>query len=390
MEFSMKLDGLSKKLLTTNKGKIKFFLKYLTDMNKILLLISSCALVCFAACNAKKEEKSEISKYAVTSPMVMDTSLSKEYVAQIQSLQNVEIRAQVKGYLEAINVDEGQYVKAGQVLFNIMPKEYEAEMEKAKAEAKTAELEWLNTKTLAEKDIVSKTELAIAQSKLEKAKAELAQAELFVSFTKIKAPFDGSIDRIRFKKGSLVDEGTLLTTLSNNKQVYAYFNVSEVEYLNYKTSKTNDKQNATLLLANNQEHKYKGIIETIESEFDNNTGNIAFRAKFPNPELLLKHGETGKVQLTVPIKNALVIPQKTTFEIQDKVYVYVVGQDNKIKATNITIKQKLPNLYIIESGLSANDKILFEGVQSVKDDDKIQPEFINPKEAIEHLQLIKQ
>jgi membrane fusion protein (multidrug efflux system) len=359
-------------------------------MNKTLWLISLYAFVSLPACKSKKEEKSETGKYAVTSPLVMDTSITKEYVAQIQSLQNVEIRTQVKGYLEAINVDEGQYVKAGQVLFNIMPKEYEAEMEKAKAEAKSAELEWQNTKTLAEKNIVSTTEQAIAQAKLDKAKAELAQAELFVSFTKIKAPFDGSIDRIRFKKGSLADEGTLLTTLSNNREVYAYFNVSEVEYLNYKARKATDKQNATLFLANGQEHEYKGTIETIESEFDNATGNIAFRAKFPNPQLLLKHGETGKVQLVVPLKDALIIPQKATFEIQDKIYVYVVGSDNKIRATNILINQKLPNLYIIESGLSPTDKILLEGVQTVKDDDKIEPEFLQPKEVISQLQLIKQ
>lgn len=359
-------------------------------MNKTLSQLFFIAIMGLTACTAKKEEKTEIEKYSVTTPLIADTSITKDYVAQIQSLQNIELRAQVKGYLESINVDEGQQVKAGQVLFGIMPKEYEAEMEKAKAEAKSAELEWLNTKTLAEKNIVSKTELAIAQAKLDKAKAELAQAELFVSFTRIKAPFDGSIDRIRFKKGSLIDEGGLLTTLSNNKEVYAYFNVSEAEYLNYKNSKTSDKQNATLILANGDEHKYKGTIETIESEFDNETGNIAFRAKFPNPELLLKHGETGKVRLVVPIKNAMLIPQKATFEIQDKIYVYVVGKDNKVKAKNISVKEKLPNLYIIDGGLDVTDNILLEGVQNVKDDDIIKPEFIQPKEVLDHLQLIKQ
>ena len=359
-------------------------------MNKILSLISLYVFVSFTACTSKEEKKSETSTYGVTSPVIMDTSFTKEYVAQIQSLQNVEIRARVKGYLERINVDEGQYVKAGQVLFNIMPKEYEAEMEKAKAETRMSELEWMNTKTLADKNIVSNAELSIAQAKLDKAKAELAQAELFVSFTRIKSPFDGSIDRIKFKSGSLIDEGTLLTTLSNNREVYAYFNVGETEYLDYKTQKSNDKKTATLFLANGQEHKYKGTIETIESEFDNTTGNIAFRAKFPNPELLLKNGETGKIQLIVPIKNALIIPQKTTFEVQDKTYVYVLGTDNTVKSRSISIKQKLPNLYIIESGISENDKILLEGVQSVKENDKIRAEFVNPKDVIDHLQLIKQ
>ncbi len=359
-------------------------------MNKILFLLSLCAFVSFTACETKSEEKSETGKFTITSPMLVDTFFTKDYVAQIQSIQNVEIRAQVKGYLQAINADEGQAVKADQVLFNIMPKMYEAEVQKAEAETKTAELEWQNTKTLAEKNIVSSSELAIAQAKLDKQRAELSEAQLELSFTKIKAPFDGTIDRIKLKKGSLIDEGAILTTLSNNKEVYTYFNVTEVEYLDYKNRKSNDKQNATLILANGEEYKYKGKIETIESEFDNNTGNIAFRAKFPNPELLLKHGETGKVRLTVPIKNALIIPQKATFDIQDKIYVYVVDKDNKIKSRNIVIKQELPNLYIVESGLSKDDNILLEGVQSVKEDDTIQPEFVKPSEVVEHLQLIQQ
>jgi membrane fusion protein (multidrug efflux system) len=360
-------------------------------MKKIVFIIGCFALTNLISCTSKKEEKTETDTYKVTSALVKDTSILREYVAQIQSIQNVEIRAQVKGYLEAINIDEGQMARQGQVLFNIMPKEYEAEMLKAKAEARKAELEWQNTKTLAEKNIVSNAELAIAQSKLDEAKADLAKAELFLSFTKIKAPFDGTVDRLKFKLGSLVDEGTLLTTLSNNKEVYAYFNVSESEYLDYKTrTKAEDKNEVSLMLANGVEHVSKGTIETIESEFDNTTGNIAFRAKFSNPNLLLKHGETGKVRLTIPIKNALLIPQKATYELQDKTYVFVIDNNNKVKARNIIIKQKLPNLFVIESGIDATDKILLEGVQSVKEDDIIKPEFVEPNEAIYHLQLIKQ
>ncbi len=360
-------------------------------MNKILLLISLFATVCFTACKSKKEEKVEAGKYTVTSPLLMDTSFKKDYVAEIQSLQNIEIRAKVKGFIETINVDEGQHVTAGQLLFTIRPREYEAELLKAKTKVRTAELEMQNVKTLAEKNIVSQTELALSVAKLDEVKAEESLAALFVSYTKIVAPFDGIIDRLKFKKGSLIDEGTLLTSLSNNKEIYAYFNVSELEYLNYKTSAKNEgKTAATLLLANNQPHKYKGIIETIEGEFDKNTGSIAFRAKFPNPDFLLKHGETGRVQMVIDIKNALMIPQKATFEIQDKIYVYVVDQNNVLKSRNISIKQKFSNLYVVESGLSENDKILLEGVQSVKEDDKIQFEFTPIKQVIDQLQLIKQ
>jgi len=359
-------------------------------MNRIVLLISLCALIYNTGCTTKKIEKEEIGKFTATSPLKADTSFTKEYVSQIQSIRNIEVRAQEKGYLETINVDEGQYVKAGQVLFRIMPKIYEAELLKAQAAVKEAELEMMNTKTLADKNIVSKTELEIAEAKLDEAKADLALAQVHVSLTEIKAPFDGTIDRIHFKLGSLIDEGTLLTTLSDNKSVYAYFNVSETEYLNFKTrSNANEKTIVTLLLANNQPHKYKGIVETIESEFDNTTGNISFRAKFPNPDMLLKHGETGKVQMTIPITNGLIIPQKATYELQDKIYVYVVDKNNVVKSRSITIKNVLPDLYVVD-GLSENDKILLEGVQIAKDDDKIEYKYVEPKNVISGLQLLKQ
>ena len=352
-------------------------------MKKLVVLISSFALLNLTSCNSKKEEKTEESEYIVTSPIVKDTTFTKDYVAQIQSIENVEIRAQEKGYLEAFSVDEGRFVKKGQLLFSIMPKVYQAEYMKAKAEARLIGLELQNTKTLADKNIVSKTELLMAQAKLDKANADLAMAATHLSFTKITAPFDGTIDRIMFKKGSLIDEGTVLTKISNNRDVYTYFNMTEVEYLDYKSRAKNDiKTTVSLLLSNGDVFNHKGAIETIESEFDNETGNIAIRAKFPNPELLLKHGETGKVRMTVPIHNALIIPQKSTYEVLDKIYVYVVDKNNVVKSRNIKIKQKLSNLYIIESGLDVNDKILLEGAQSVKEDDKIKSKFEDRKSVV--------
>jgi len=351
-------------------------------MNKNLIILFF-TLVLFAACKGKQEDIKEEGKYTTTSPLIMDTSFVKEYVAQIQSIQNIEIRAKVKGYIERINVDEGELVKEGQLLFTIRPREYEAELLKVKAQVKTAELEMQNTKTLADKGIVSKTELSLAIAKLDEAKADEALAALYVSYTKITAPFSGVVDRLKFKVGSLIDEGTLLTTLSNNKEVYAYFNVSEQEYLDFKSKGITEVKNvANLILADGQMHKYKGNIETIEGEFDNSTGNIAFRAKFPNPELLLKHGETGKVQLPISIKNALIIPQKATFELQDKVYVYVVDNKNKVHSKCISIKQKLSNLYIVESGLTEKDIIILDGIQSAKDEQEIQSTFIPAKQAL--------
>lgn len=347
-----------------------------------------CAFVWLTSCKPHKEEKEEVTKYTVTNPVVMDTSFIKQYVSQIRSVRNIEIRAQEKGYLQNIYVDEGQYVTAGQVLFRIMPKIYEAELLKAQAEAKAAEIELQNAKTLADKNIVSKNEQAVAQAKLDQAEAEIALAKLHLSFTEIRAPFAGTIDRIPKKLGSLIDEGELLTSLSDNSEMFAYFNVSEPEYLEYQTNaKSRGDNKVSLLLANNQPLPYKGEVQVIESEFDNETGNIAFRAKFPNPDKLLKNGETGKVMMSMPLKDALIIPQKATYEIQDKKYVFVVDKNNKLKSKQITITAEIPDLYIVTGGIGADEKILLEGIQKVKDDDKIAFDYEDPKEVISHLKL---
>ena len=355
---------------------------------KNVLLTGFVALLCLTSCTTKKEEKEEAGKFTVTNAAVIDTSFTKEYVSQIKSVRDIEIRAQEKGFLQNIYVDEGQYVKAGQVLFRIMPKFYEAELEKAQAEAHAAAIELQNAKTLADKNVVSKSEQAMAQAKLDQARAEVAMAKLHLSFTEIRAPFDGTIDRIPKKIGSLIDEGELLTTLSDNSQMFAYFNVSEPEYIQYQTDvKDRGDKEVSLLLANNEPLAYKGKIEVIESEFDNETGNIAFRAKFPNPAKLLRNGETGKVLMTIPVKQALVIPQKTTYEIQDKMYVFVVDSHNVVKSREITVVGELPDLYVVKSGLAATDKILLEGVQKVKDDDVIKFDYQQPAAVLQQLKL---
>lgn len=359
-------------------------------MKKIVM--PACLLVmvllCQASCTSKKETKEDAGKFSVTSPLRMDTSITRQYVAQVRSARNIEIRAQEKGYLQNIYVDEGQFVKAGQLLFRIMPQVYEAEMLKAKAEAKSAEIELQNTKALVDKNVVSKNEQAMAQARLDKANAELALAKVHLAFTEIRAPFDGIIDLLHLKLGSLVGEGDLLTSLSDNSRMWVYFNVSEVEYLDYASAvKTKGQMQVNLLMANNQLFKYPGVVETIESEFNNETGNIAFRATFPNPDKLLRHGETGNVLIEEPLKNALIIPQKATMEVMDKKYVFVVDKNNTVKLKNITIAAEMPDLYVIKDGLTEHDKILLEGLRKVKDNDKISFEYEEPRSVIAHLKL---
>ncbi len=358
-------------------------------MKKNLFISAIAIALILLSCNKKEAETKDYeSEFTATSPLIMDTAFTKEYVSQIKSLKNIEIRAQEKGYLEKVYVDEGQYVHAGQPLFKTMPALYQIDLLKAQAEAKAAQIELGNTKLLADKNVVSKKEQELAKARLEQANAEVALAKLHLSFTVIRAPFSGTIDRIPKKLGSLIDEGELLTSLSDNSQIYAYFNVSEPEYLQYEQNvKDRGDSHVNLKLANDELFQYTGKVEVIESEFDPETGNISFRAKFPNSEKLLKNGETGKVLMSVPIKNAMLIPQKATYEIQDKKYVFVLDKNNKAVSREITTIGEFPDLYVVKSGLSAGDKFLLEGVQNVKEGEKVSCKFQNPKSVISKLRL---
>ncbi len=359
-------------------------------MNRILMLASLCALLCATGCKPKTEEKEAETKFLVTSPVVMDTSITKQYVAQIRSIRNIELRAQEKGYLQNIYVDEGQFVKKGQLLFKIMPQLYEAEKQKAEAEAQAAEIELQNTKTLSDKNIVSKNEYLMAQAKLNKAKAELKLAQTHLAFTDIRAPFDGLINRLNMKLGSLVEEGELLSSLSDNSKMWVYFNVSEPEYLTYEEARNKGQLKVQLMMANKEIFRHPGVVETIEGEFNNENGNIAFRATFPNSEGLLRHGETGNILINEPYKNALIIPQRATMEVMDKKYVFVIDKNNVAHLKPITIAAEMPDLFIISDGIAAGDKILLEGLRKVKNNDKIAYDYEDPKSVMEHQKLFSE
>ncbi len=357
-------------------------------MNKLLMLTSLCALLWCTSCAKKEEEKEEEVQYLVTSPLSRDTTITNDYVSQIHSIQHIELRALEKGYLEKIFVDEGQYVKKGQLMFKILPIQYQAELMKAQAEANYVDVEYKNTKLLADSNIVSKNELALARAKLDKAKAEVSVAQIHLGFTEVRAPFDGIMDHFQVRLGSLVNEGDLLTTLSDNSKMWVYFNVPEAEYLNYKThAQEENLQHVNLLMANQKVYDYSGVVQTIEADFNNETGNIAFRATFPNPKGLLRHGETGNIQMTLPMRNALIIPQKATFEVLEKKYVYVVDKDNKIRSREITIAAEMPHIFVVRSGLTKDDKILLEGLRQVKENEKISYKFMQPASVISNLSL---
>lgn len=357
-------------------------------MSKILMVIGLCTSSLLLSCQSNLSEKEEETKFLVTSPLRQDTTIVRNYVCQIHAIQHIELRALEKGYLQNIFIDEGQAVKKGQLLFQIMPLVYNAERQKAQAEADFAKIEYLNTKQLYEKNVVSVNELSLAKAKLDKANAELALAEAHLQFTQIKAPFDGIIDHFQVRLGSFINEGDLMTTLSDNSEMWVYFNVPELEYLNYKTQATQENLlKVNLLMANNQIFEYPGVVKAIEADFNNETGNIAFRATFPNSKKLLRHGETGNIQMGIPLKNAIIIPQKATFEILEKKYVFVVDKNHVVHSREITIATEMPDLYVIKDGLFANERILLEGIRKVKDLDKIEYTYEDPQSVLPKLKI---
>lgn len=338
------------------------------------------------SCSHDEHPATEDTRFVVTSPIREDTIIYREYVSQIHSIQHIEIRALEKGYLQAIYVDEGQFVQKGQLMFQIMPSIYEAETQRSQAEVSFAEIEYQNTKALADSNIVSKNELALAKARLDKAKAELSLAQAHLGFTEIRAPFDGIVDRFHVRLGSLVDEGELLTSLSDNSKMWVYFNVPEAEYLDFITAAKSDSlTKVKLLMANHEVFGQNGVVETIEADFNNETGNIAFRATFANPNSVLRHGETGNIMMPVRLKNALLIPQKATFEILDKKYVYVVGADNIVHSREITVGAEMAHIYQVTSGLTEGDKILVEGLRKVKNEQEIHSEFRDQRKILSEL-----
>ncbi|GJL70228.1 MAG: hemolysin D [Nitrospirales bacterium] len=357
------------------------------------LFISVCLLT--VSCTYKKEAET-VDTHQVIYPVVEDAKYSSKYVAQIQSVNYVEIRSKIRGYIEKIYVDEGQPVKKGQLLFGLINNVFKKELQKANAayrsalaDLKVAKVELANVTVLVEKNIVSKSELYVIRAKVDALKADVEEAmankeqqALNLSFSKIRAPFGGFINRIPNKVGSLIAEGDILTSLSDNREVFAYFNLSEVDYLNYIASGERGAKVVSFELANQVLYGYEGTIEMIESEFDSSTGNIAFRARFPNPDGLLKQGANGKVIVHKILENSLLIPQKSTFEIQDQLYVYVVNQDNVLEQRNIVWKMRLANFYVVESGLSKDEQILFEGMENVMNGDKVHPVHVDIANAM--------
>lgn len=315
----------------------------------------------------------------VTHPHAKDIVVNQQFTGIIRSQRHIEVRSQLTGYLEEVAVNEGQAVKKGDVLFRIMPLLNKAKLEIELAEVQLATLNMKNAEKLFQNKLVSQEEFAVFKAKLDSAqsKAQLARVEL--ELTVVRAPFDGIVNRLQQQEGSLVTDREVLTTLSDNGLMWVYFNVPQAQYLEYVARPEKDQvSDAHLVLADGRVHSQDGKIGAIEAQFDEATGCIAFRADFPNPEGLLRHGMSGNVLLRQTLKDAVIIPQRATFEINGMRYVYVVDKDDVARRRAIVVQHEQEDTFVVKQGLDVNDKIVREGVSQIEDGEVLQYKFCDP------------
>jgi len=330
-----------------------------------------------------------------------NTSTFQEFPTALEGKNNVEIRSQVDGYLDRIYVEEGAFVRAGQPLFKIDSRSYgeQVNMASANLQAANANIQKMKVEvdrltTLVAEKVVSDVQLktakanyAVAVATAAQAKAALGGSRITNGFTTITSPVSGYLGRIPYKKGSLISktDPTPLANVSDISEIYAYFSISEIDFIAFQKKyvgatleeKMKNMPFVDLVIADNTTYSEKGKMKMIDGQFDKSTGAITVRATFPNPNGTLRSGNTGKVRMPQLLSNAVVIPQESTFEIQDKTYVYILGKDKKVTSRPITISGKTDNYYFISEGLKKGDQIVFTGLGSLKDGTPIKPKMIS-------------
>lgn len=369
------------------------------------LLIIAIAVISFYGCNSSAGNSGGYEQPMQVLPVIliskMPAATYQEFSASLEGTKDVEIRPQVDGYLDRIYVDEGAYVRKGQSLFHINDRPYREQLNTAKAGLTAAKANLVNAQInlskltpLVQNNVVSDVQLKSAQAAYDAAAASVAQseamvhsAEINVGYTLVKAPSDGYIGRIPHKTGSLVGTTTAeaLTVISDIKEVYAYFSFSENDFLRFKNQyagntveeKIKNMPAVELVLPDGSIYNHKGKVQTVAGQFDNSVGAISFRAAFPNPDRLLRSGNTGKIRIAQLLKEALIIPQEATFEIQDKVFVFALGDSNIVTSKPIAVAGKTPHYYFVDGGVEAGEKIVFPGTGNLQDGMVIQPQMIS-------------
>ena len=379
-------------------------------MKKIALWMLSAALL--TACGSKSSQMPEANKdFAVETVKTTEADLKTSYPATIKGMQDIEIRPKVAGYLTKLLVDEGATVRKGQPLFLIDSEQYQAAVNSAKAQVRvckaniaTQKLTVENKQALFDQKIISSYDLQMAKNTLESYEAQLAAAQASLQSAQdnlrwctVTSPSDGVVGMIPYRVGSLVSASNAqpLTTVSNISQMYVYFSMTEKQLLGLtreqgSLSAAISKMPAvSLVLSDGTEYIQSGVVSTVSGVIDSNTGSVQMRATFDNAGHVLRSGGTGSILIPIHQKDAIMIPQKATYEIQNKKFVYVVGTDNKVQSREIEVLvQNDGQNYVVSNGLKVGERIVIDGVNRLKNDMQITP--ITPAQAKAAEQKAKQ
>src|SRR5690554_1569970 len=375
-------------------------------MKAVIILVVGVFLT---ACGGKKEEqgaKGEIETYKVLALEKTSTTLLTSYPTSLEGVKDIDIRPKIDGYIDEVLVDEGQEVSKGQLLFRISNPQYSQDMkglqaavQTAKSAVEAAELQVTKTKPLVEKGIISAFELQNVEIALDARKSDLANAEARynnavtnVGYTQIKSPVDGVVGTLPFRLGSYVNSNTAqpLTQVSDISVIQAYFSIGEKQQLDLITSiegntfqeKIEKLPPVNLILSNGMQYEHSGKIKSFSGQVNKQTGAFRVRADFENPEKLLRSGASATIQIPQKLQNVIVIPQRSTFEMQDKRMTYVL-EDNIVKAVPI-ITRPVPGgqLFVVDEGLAESDLVLIEGVGILPEGAEIEPEVVKLSEFL--------
>lgn len=369
-------------------------------MSSMAALIATAAL---ASCSGNQQQQGQMPAPAIATVTLSPESvdLQSTFPATIKGKTDIDIRPQVTGFITKVHVDEGQRVRKGQVLFTLDQVQFQAAVDQARATlnsaqtaVNTAKMTADSKKALLDKNIISQYEYQLAQNSLDQANAQLATAKAALvnaqknlAYTTVTSPSDGVVGQIPNREGSLASPSSAqpLTTVSDNSQVYAYFSLTEKDLLALSGNGKGSVEAAIkampavqLKLSDGSMYPVEGKVATVSGVIDNNTGASSVRALFNNPEGVLRSGSTGQIILPNMKEGVIVIPQKATFELQDRRFAYVVNDSNKVVSTPITVENITDGkTFVVTSGLKAGDRIAVEGVGTKLQDGMV----INPTDA---------
>ena len=356
-------------------------------MKKIVTLVAIAAMLVSCGGGGGRPSFGD-NEFPVVTVGTSNADMQTTYPAVIKGIQDVEIRPKVQGFLTQINVKEGQTVSAGQVLFVIDNETYQAQVRQAQAavnaaqqQCNTAKLTYDNAQQLHEKKVIGDYELQTSKNTYESAQAQLAQAQAALasakeslSFCFVKSPAAGVVGTLPFKKGALVSGSNVLTTVSNNSSMEAYFSVTEKDAMLLSQTGLDKLSAVKLQLADGSIYASEGTVTKMSGVIDQATGSVQLIAAFPNPEKVLKSGATGTVIIPRQTSSAIVIPQRCVSEVQNKKFVYLVGSDNKVKYSEIKVDPQNDGLnYVVTEGLKVGDKYVTNGITKLTDGMEIVP-----------------